>query len=170
MNQSITKTIRTSQVFQMIISLLLVLMGVVFLIKEIRLNMVWSYLSTGLIILFGLYFILDFLLYQTQKSILPGLILCIFGIFLFLNHLHILLFRDLLFPLFLLTFGVALLAYYLVSSEKVYMWCSWVLLLISGMQFLSQAGKLDSNLIQQYWSVGLILIGILLLVNYIKRK
>jgi hypothetical protein len=88
----------------------------------------------------------------------------------FLNYIHILLFRDLLFPLFLLTFGVALLVYYLVSSEKVYMWCAWVLLFISGIQILVQTGKLDNNNIQQYWSVGLILIGVLLLVNYLKKK
>ena len=170
MNQPMVKKIKSNQVFQMIVSLLLVLMGIVFLIKEIRLNMVWSYMSTGVIILFGLYFLLDFLLYQTKKSILPGLVLCLFGIFMFLNYIHILLFRDLMFPLFLLTFGIALLVYYLVSNEKVYMWCSWVLLLISGIQILTQAGTLDNNLIQTYWSISLILIGILLLVNYLKRK
>jgi hypothetical protein len=170
MNQQIVKSIRSNQIFQMILSLLLILMGIVFLIKEIRLNMVWSYLSTGLIILFGLYFLLDFLWYQTQKSILPGLILCIFGIFMFLNHIQILLFRDLMFPLFLLTFGIALLVYYLVSSEKVYMWCSYVLLLVSIIQILNQTGALEGNLIQKYWPIGLILVGILLLVNYQKRK
>jgi hypothetical protein len=171
MNQTVIKSVRTNQVLQMIVSLLLLLLGFVFLIKEIQLNhVIWFYLSTGLIIFFGLYFLLDFLLYKTQKSILPGLVLCLFGFFMFLNHIHVLLFRDLLFPLFLLTFGISLFVYYLVSSEKVYLICAWILLVISGMQIFVQNGTLENVQFQKYWPISLIVIGILLLVNYRKRK
>jgi len=170
MSHPLIKDIRSNQVFQMLVSLLLVLLGVVFLIKEIRLSMVWFYLSTGVIILFGLYFLLDFLLYKTQKSIVPGLILCIFAIFMFLNHIHFLLFKDLLFPLFLLTFGIAILVYYLVSYEKVYLYCAWVLIIVSCVQIMSQQGFLEEEMIQKYWPLGLIIFGILLLVNYQKKK
>lgn len=167
---SLVKNIRSNQVFLMVSSLLLILLGIVFLIKEIRLSMAWFYLSTGIIILFGLYFLLDFLLHNTQKSIVPGLILCIFALFMFLNHTHFLLFRDLLFPLFMLTFGIAILVYYLVSNEKVYLFCAWVLLIIGGVQILSQQGILEAEVIQKYWPIGLILLGILLLVNFQKKK
>lgn len=171
MNQPTTKTAGFNQVFQIIVSLLLILLGFVFFARETRLDsQIWFYLSTGLIILFGLYFLLDYIMYHTNKSIIPGLILCIFGIFLYLNHVHLILFRDLLFPLFLLTFGITLLVYYLVSNERIYYWSGFVLLLISLMQISLQTGFLESKAFQKFWPLSFILVGFLLLVNYRKRK
>ena len=171
MNQPIEKKVRANQVFQIILSLFLIILGIVFQARQTRLdNRIWFYCSTTLLLILGVYFLLDYLINQTKKSVIPGLILCIFGCFLFLNEIHILLFRDLLFPLILLTFGITLIVYYLVSHEKIYYWSGFILLLISLVQIFLQTGLLEDPNFQKFWPLSLVLVGILLLVNYRKRQ
>lgn len=166
------KTIKVNHVFQILISMVLILFGLVSLLKEIRLNGdLWIYLIPLITGLFGLYFLVDYLLYKTQKSIISGMMLCIFGFFIFLNNIHVLLFRDYLIPIFFLSLGITLLCYFLASSEKVYLWIGSLLLLLGVFQVMLEENAFDNINIQKYWPLSFIIVGfIILLLNFRKKK
>lgn len=166
------KTYKVNHVFQILISMIFILFGLVSLTKEIRINGdLWLYLIPWITVLFGLYFLVDYLLYKTKKSIISGMMLCIFGFFIFLNNIHILLFRDYLIPLFLLSLGITLICYFLASSEKVYLWIGSLLLLLGVFQIMLEENAFENVNIQKYWPFSFIIVGLLiLLLNFQKRK
>jgi len=166
------KAYKVNHVFQILLSMILILFGLVSLTKEIRLNGdLWIYLIPLITILFGLYFLVDYLLNQIQKSIISGMMLCIFGVFIFLNNIHLLLFRDYLIPLFLISLGITLFCYYLASSEKVYMWIGSLLLLLGLFQIMLEENAFENVYIQKFWPISFIIVGLLIfLLNFRKKK